>query len=50
MAVIQIESIPDELHRSFKAACAVEGISMKDKLLELMREYVDKQEKKKGKK
>ena len=46
MAVIQIESVPDELHRAFKSACAAEGVNMKEKLLELMGEYVEQQEKK----
>ena len=46
MAVIQIESVPDDLHRAFKSACAAEGSNMKEKLLELMREYVEQQEKK----
>ena len=42
--------IPDYLHRAFKSACAAEGSQMKAKLLGLMREYVEKQEKKKAKK
>ena len=40
---------PDELHRDFKLACVAEGISMKAKLLELAREYVERQERKKRK-
>jgi len=37
--------IPDELHRAFKSACAAEGSNMKEKLLGLMREYIEQQEK-----
>jgi len=40
---------PDELHKDFKLACVAEGVSMKAKLLEIVREYVERQEKKKGK-
>lgn len=50
MAVIQIESVPDELHRAFKSACAAEGVNMKEKLLELMGNYVEQREKEKPKK
>lgn len=45
-----IKRMPDELHRSFKAACATEGITMREKVMELIREYVEKQERKKAKK
>ena len=45
-----IKRVPDELHRSFKAACAIEGIAMREKVMELIREYVEKQERKKSKK
>ncbi|MCB7128521.1 MAG: hypothetical protein J3T61_03150 [Candidatus Brocadiales bacterium] len=41
--------LPEELHRSFKIACVAEGKHMRDKMVELVREYVEKQEKKKGK-
>lgn len=37
---------PDNLHRAFKLACVSEGVSMTAKVLELVREYVEQQEKK----
>jgi len=33
---IIIRNIPIELHREFKAICALEGKSLKDKIIELM--------------
>ena len=37
---------PDELHHAFKVACAIEGVTMRDKLVKLVREFVEQQEKK----
>jgi hypothetical protein len=42
-----IRDIPEELHNSFKAACAERGMSMKEAFLKLMREFVDKNKSKK---
>ena len=47
--IVQTRDVPADLHRRFKVACASEGVPMKDKMIELMREYVKRQEKKKGK-
>jgi len=44
--IIQIRDVPADLHHAFKGACAIEGVSMRKKLIELMREYVERQEKK----
>jgi predicted HicB family RNase H-like nuclease len=32
--------LPKELHALFKAACATEGISMTNKVIELISEYI----------
>jgi len=47
--IVQIRDVPADLRHAFKVACAVEETTMREKLIELMREYVKRQEKKKGK-
>lgn len=58
MSVISVEGdemvqlrfeLTEELHRSFKLACVFEGKHMRDKVVELVGEYVKRQEKKKAK-
>lgn len=48
--VINLRNVPDDLHSRLKAACALENVTMQEKIVELIREYLKKQEKKKGKK
>jgi len=49
MTTIHIRDFPDELHRKFKAICSLRGESMRERMIGLVREYVEQQEKK-GKK
>ena len=49
MKVINLRTVPDELHSRLKSVCALENVTMQDKVVELIREYVERQEKK-GKK
>ena len=42
--------MPEDLHRALKVACAVEGVAMREKVTELIRQYIEKQERKKAKK
>ena len=44
---MQVRAIPDELHRKFKMLCAEQAIHMNKKVVELMRQAVEKREKKK---
>lgn len=37
-----VRNISEKLKREFKTKCASEGISQQDKIIELMREYVEK--------
>ena len=46
MGTIILKRVPDDLHRSFKAACTLEGTTMREKAMELIREYLKRQEKK----
>ncbi len=46
LVFFQVRDFPADLRRSFKVACAAEDISMREKLIELVREYVERQEKK----
>ena len=50
MGTIILKRVPDDLHRSFKAACTLEGTTMREKAMELIREYLKRQEKKKARK
>lgn len=35
-----IRNIPVDVHRAFKAKCAMEGISQQDKVIELIENYL----------
>lgn len=37
-----IRKVPEQLRRDFKARCAAEGVSMQDKILQLMAEFAAK--------
>jgi len=37
---IIIRNVPDDLRRLYKTKCASEGISMADKMVELMRDWL----------
>ena len=50
MVNFMIKRIPEDLHHAFKVACTIEGIPMREKVMELMREYVEQREKEKVKK
>jgi len=50
MVIIQIKDVPDDLHRALKMACASEGVTIRAKVLELIKEYVERQEEKRAKK
>jgi metal-responsive CopG/Arc/MetJ family transcriptional regulator len=39
-------NIPDELHKRFKAICALEGKEMTEVVVRIVQEYVEKAEKK----
>ena len=39
--VMQVRSVPDELHRQLKILCAEEGVSMNKKVIELIRKEVE---------
>ena len=41
---IFIEDFPQELQRQFKAQCALEGKSMKEKIADLMKDYLGKKQ------
>jgi len=49
LVFFQVRDFPADLRRSFKVACASEDISMREKLIELVGEYVEKEEKKRKK-
>jgi len=38
---IIIRNLPEILHKNFKSLCAMEGVSLQDKIVELIREAVD---------
>ena len=42
MGTMIIKKIPDELRNRFKAACAVQGKTMREELIRVMQEVVDK--------
>ena len=44
MGIIQIKGVPDKLHNRFKAACALEGVNMTEKIIELMDKYLDRKQ------
>jgi hypothetical protein len=41
MAAILVKDVPDELRNLFKAICAERGKSMRERIIELMREAID---------
>lgn len=45
MANLIVKGIPDDLYRKFKADCVMQGISIKDKLIDMIRNEVKKEEK-----
>ncbi len=49
MAVVSIRNFPDDLYRSLKIACAEDGMTLRDKVISIVREHVKKR-KEKGKK
>jgi len=49
MSTYHLKDFPDELHRRFKAVCSLRGETMRDRILELVRVYVEQQEKKRKK-
>lgn len=46
MGTIQIGNIPGALHARFKAACALDRVSQRQKIIELIQEYVRRERKK----
>ncbi len=48
--IIQTRNVPDDLHKRFKVLCVEHEVSMNAKVIELIREFVERQEKKKAKK
>lgn len=36
--------IPEELHKNFKSKCALKGIDMRDKIVELIKEDIKNKE------
>jgi hypothetical protein len=45
MAAILVKDIPDELRNLFKALCAEQGKTMREGIIELMREVVENRRK-----
>ena len=41
--IIPVRNVPVELRNKFKAKCAMEGISMGDKLIQMLEEEVGKE-------
>lgn len=44
MTNINIE-IPDEMHKKFKIKCAIEDVTLKAKIVELIEKFVEKDDK-----
>jgi hypothetical protein len=42
MATLNLRDIPDDLRNQFKAVCALQGKTIRDVLMELMRREVEK--------
>ncbi len=49
MPTMYIRDFPDNLHRRFKSLCVLNGEHMRERIIELVREYVEKEEKKRKK-
>jgi porphobilinogen deaminase len=45
-STVIIKDIPPDLKHAFKIACAIEGISQRDAMITLMKEWVEKKEEK----
>jgi hypothetical protein len=45
-STVIIRDIPPDLKREFKIACAIAGISQRDAMITLMKEWVEKKEEK----
>ena len=45
MAAILVKDVPDELRNLFKAMCAERGKTMRERIIEMMREAVDSRRK-----
>jgi len=46
MGTLIIKRIPDDVHHDFKVACTIEETTMREKVIELIRDYLKRQEKK----
>ena len=44
--IIQTRDVPDDLHKRFKVLCVEHGVSMNAKVIGLIREFVEREEKK----
>ena len=44
---LQVRAFPDDLHRKLKIMCAEQGVHLNKKVVELLRQAVEKQGKKK---
>jgi hypothetical protein len=42
MSNIIVKGVPDKLWREFKSKCALQGVTAKDKIIELIRREVEK--------
>jgi predicted HicB family RNase H-like nuclease len=46
MAVINLRGVPDEIHRQAKIRAAVEGVPLKDLVIRVLTEYLERTKKK----
>lgn len=42
MAMINLQDVPDELYRQFKALCALQGKTIKEAFIEMMKERLER--------
>lgn len=42
MKILNVKDIPDDVYNGFKAATAAQGLTIKEVLIQLMRDYVNK--------
>lgn len=47
MTTVHVRDFPDELHRKFKALCSLKGESMRERIIELVRAHVEREERRK---
>ena len=45
MGDMNLRNIPDDLRRAFKAYCTIRGITMRDRIVELMSQDIEKRSK-----